>query len=103
MGEAVEVERTAVGVHEVLLAGAVDGVAETEFDGTARDIGGAAVVLSVVKQQGTRTHLGEVRTHDDLAGQVDGHAVHDLEVASVSHGGGSELDAGNRQCMSDGG
>ena len=90
-------------MHEVLLAGAVDGVAETELDGTARDIGGAAVVLSVVKQQGTRAHLGEIRTHDDLAGQVDGHAVHDLEVASVSHGGGSELDARNRQCMSDGG
>ena len=102
MGEAVEVERTAVGVHEVLLAGAVDGVAETEFDGTARDIGGAAVVLSVVKQQGTRTHLGEVRTHDDLAGQVDGHAVHDLEVASVSHGGGSELKSGDRQRVGDG-
>ena len=60
LGEAVEVERPAVGVHEILLAGAVDGVAETEFDGTARDIGGAAVVLAVVKQQGSRAHLGEV-------------------------------------------
>ena len=79
--EAVEVERAAVGVHEVLLAGAIDGVVETEPDRAAGDVGGGTVVLAAIEQQGTRAHLREVGSGGDLTGQVDGDAVHDLEVA----------------------
>ena len=79
--EAVEVERAAEGVHEILLAGAIDGVVETEFDGAARDVGGGVVVLAAIEQQGARAHLREGGAGGDLTGQVDGHAVHDLEVA----------------------
>ena len=100
--EAVEVEGATVGVHEILLAGAIDGVIETEPDRAARDVGGGAVVLAAIEQQGTRAHLREGAAGGDLAGQVDGDAVHDLEEAGNGRGGGAELEAGDRQRVGDG-
>ena len=89
LGEAVEVERAAEGVHEVLLTRAVDGVAQAEFDRTTRDIRVAAPILSVAQEQFADAHLGERRASDDLAGEVDRGAGGHLEEAGVSHGGGS--------------
>ena len=100
--EAVEVEGATVGVHEILLAGAIDGVIETEPDRAAGDVGGGAVVLAAIEQQGTRAHLREGAAGGDLAGQVDGDAVHDLEEAGNGRGGGAELEAGDRQRVGDG-
>ena len=102
LGEAVEVERTAVRVQEILLSGAIDGIVEAQSDGAVRDIGPAAVVLAIVEQQDSRAHLHEIRSRDDLAGQVDGHAVHDLEGAGVRRGDGTEFKSGDRQRVGDG-
>ena len=102
LGEAVEVERAAEGVHEILLTGAVDGVRKAELDRAARDIRRAAVVLAVVQQQGARAHLDEGGARGNLPGQVDGHAVHDLEVTDLGRGGAAEFETRHREHVGDG-
>jgi len=102
LGEAVEVQRAAEGMHEILLARAIDGVAQTEADGAAGEVGGAAEILPVAQQQGAGARLGEVRAGDDLTRQVDGDAVHDLQVAVDRGRGRAELETGHRQGVGDG-
>ena len=102
LGEAVEVESAAKGVHEILLSSAIDGVAQTEADGAAGEVRRAAEILTVAEQQGAGAHLGEVRAGDDLARQVDGDAIHDLQVAVDRGHGRTELETRHRQGVGDG-
>ena len=102
LGEAVEVERAAEGVHEILLTRAVDGVAQAEFDRTTRDIRVAAPILSVAQEQFAGAHLGERRASDDLAGEVDRGAGGHLEEAGVGSRGRAQLDARHRERVGDG-
>ena len=87
LGKTVEVERAAERVHEIELAGAEDGVVEAKLDRAAGDSGLTSPILTAAQQQGARAHLDDVAAGGDLAGQVHGDAVHNLEVAFDGSGG----------------